>query len=387
MKVAHRVGRLHEFEATDIVGLLIDRYLFSRLLRSTLLVMFVFAVLGWLFALIDEAADMAGGYQLAGVLLVIGLSTPAALVDMAPYIALVGAVLGVGMLANSGELTAMRAAGWSVQRIAAAALPPTLGVTLVLMGLGETVAVDAEQFARQYKARLVSQADGPVTTGRRTTLRRGYWVREGDTFTFIGAIDGADGLADISQFVFDPNGELRVMRHADRIDAVATADAAGGSALRLVDVAETRLGLLATAAHQVPERLLATRIDTSLLTLDLWATPGDLPLAVIDAQIRYLERQGLDTGSWRLAWWSRVLQPLAVCVLVLLGLGFVFGPLRQSGMSTRVGSGVLAGLAYRFAVDLLGPASLVFGFPPLIAVVVPLLVCGVLSWRLLSRAA
>lgn len=372
--------------------MLVDRYLFSRLLRSTLLALLVFAVLGWLFALIDEAADMEGGYQFVAVLLVIALSTPAALVDMAPYVALIGAVLGLGLLANSGELTAIRAAGWSVYRLAAAALPPVLLVTLTLLALGETLAVEAEQFARQLKTRLQAGSTGEVPAGRRTPLRRGYWAREGDTFTHVGAIDGTDTLAEVSQFEFDSTGDLRLMRHADSVwtgaaPAAASDEAVPLGTLRLLDVAETRLGLQRTEAARMAAQYVPARIATEVLRLDVWATPGDLPLALIDARIGQLERQGLDAGSWRLAWWSRVLQPLAVCVLVLLGTAFVFGPLRQSGMSTRVGSGVIAGLGYRFAVDLLGPASLVFGFPPAVAVLVPVLVCGGLAFMLLARSA
>ena len=78
---------------------------------------------------------------------------------------------------------------------------------------------------------------------------------------------------------------------------------------------------------------------------------------------------------------------MTIVSLVLIAISFVFGPLRQVTMGYRIFAGVLVGLVFSTAQDLLGPASVVFGFPPLLAVVIPTLVCAAIGLILLRRAA
>jgi lipopolysaccharide export system permease protein len=55
-------------------------------------------------------------------------------------------------------------------------------------------------------------------------------------------------------------------------------------------------------------------------------------------------------------------------------------------MGFRVFSGVVVGLLFKYAQDLLGPSSLVFGFDPIIATLAPILVCFLVGAILLKRA-
>ena len=97
--------------------------------------------------------------------------------------------------------------------------------------------------------------------------------------------------------------------------------------------------------------------------------------------------QGLSNGSYWLAFWTKVLQPLVTAALVLMAISFIFGPLRSVTLGQRVFTGVLVGFVFRIAQDLLGPSSLVFGFSPLLAVVVPAGICALAGFFLLRRAA
>ena len=81
-----------------------------------------------------------------------------------------------------------------------------------------------------------------------------------------------------------------------------------------------------------------------------------------------------------------MLQPLIIIGLVLVGISFVFGPLRESTMGFRVFVGVVTGVTFRIVQDLLGPLSIVFGFPPFLAVITPVVFCAALGVYLLRRS-
>ncbi len=70
----------------------------------------------------------------------------------------------------------------------------------------------------------------------------------------------------------------------------------------------------------------------------------------------------------------------------LIQMAIIFGPLRSVTLGQRVFTGVLVGFVFRIAQDLLGPSSQVFGFPPLLAVVIPAGICALAGVWLLRRA-
>lgn len=77
---------------------------------------------------------------------------------------------------------------------------------------------------------------------------------------------------------------------------------------------------------------------------------------------------------------------MVTAALVLMAISFIFGPLRSVTLGQRVFTGVLVGFVFRIAQDLLGPSSQVFGFPPLLAVVIPAGICALAGVWLLRRA-
>ena len=101
----------------------------------------------------------------------------------------------------------------------------------------------------------------------------------------------------------------------------------------------------------------------------------------------YFNMIKLNNDNYWLAFWSKLFKPLATMALVLMAISFIFGPLRSVTLGQRVFIGVLVGFAFQISQDLLSPASLVFGFSPLIAVLLPSVCCAGIGFFLLHRAS
>ena len=100
---------------------------------------------------------------------------------------------------------------------------------------------------------------------------------------------------------------------------------------------------------------------------------------------KYLKGQGINSDEYRLAFWNKALQPLTILALVIVAISFVFGPLRSVTMGQRLFTGIMVGVVFRTMQDMLGPASLVFDFPPVFAALIPINLCLILGFWLLSR--
>jgi lipopolysaccharide export system permease protein len=99
----------------------------------------------------------------------------------------------------------------------------------------------------------------------------------------------------------------------------------------------------------------------------------------------YFDSEGLDSSNYYLAFWKKLLQPLATLSLVLLAVSFVFGPLREATMGYRVFVAIAIGLGFTIVQRTLGPATILYGISPFVAVLAPVFLCALLGLFLLRR--
>jgi lipopolysaccharide export system permease protein len=100
----------------------------------------------------------------------------------------------------------------------------------------------------------------------------------------------------------------------------------------------------------------------------------------------FLKNQHIKNAEYSLSFWQKLLKPLATASLVLVAISFIFGPLRSVTTGQRIFSGVVFGVLFELIQRLLGPSSLVFGFSPLFAVLLPITLCICIGIYLLRRA-
>lgn len=349
----------------------LDRYIAVNTLAAMAVVLISLVLLESLFAFLAQLDDMRANYQLQDVFIYTLLLVPKKIYSFIPAASLIGCLVGLGAMASNSELVVMRAAGVSLWRMVWAAIKPALVLILIGGILGEFLAPVSEQVAETR--RTIARSSEGAYSGE------GVWHREGNQFMYFNAVEPNGVLYGVSLYSFDDNMRLQESVFARR--ALFQEDH-----WVMEGVKRSRFN----GKQFVTEETLVEPWDTRLTTTLLKAVvvkPEGLSISGLQAYIRYLEQQGLDTGEYSLAFWTKVLQPLSIMALVLVGISFVFGPLRSVSMGLRVFTGVITGVAFMILQGLLGPSSLVFGFPPVVAILVPVAVCFVFGGYLLRRAA
>ncbi|MDX1626425.1 MAG: LptF/LptG family permease, partial [Wenzhouxiangellaceae bacterium] len=272
------------------------------------------------------------------------------------------------------EIVAMRAAGFDRGRIAARVLAAVLLATLAIVVFGETVVPAAETRARVERERA---RDGQVGIGDGQAL----WVRDGDR------VFRADVLA------WDERGELRfgnlriyALDASFRPVALTTARSArhepGRWLLERVHELDLETG---RASRRIDERAVPSGLDPGVFRA-LVTRPRLLPIRDIQRIRRYLEATGLDAGAYREAFWRRVVYPLNVVAMVLVGLPLVFRGGRTASALVGVFAGIAVGVAF-IVVQRIGIGlAPVVPLPAGIVHALPALVFGAVGFRLISRA-
>jgi len=349
----------------------LDRYIGTHVLLAILTVLGIIVGLALLFAFIDELGDVKGGYGLMDVARYVLLTTPSRIYEMLPMAALIGCLIGLGTLASNSELTVMRAAGVSLARIVMAVMKPMLVLMLAGILIGEFVAPRSEDIAQAGRA----TAQG---TGEAQSSKRGLWHRQGTEFVHINAVQPGGRLLGVTRYQFDDDRRLLSASFARR-------GSYQDDHWQLNDVSTTYFRGDHTEVQHAPQERWDVQLTPQLLGTVV-QEPDALSITGLWSYIHYLGEQGLNNGRYWLAFWTKVLQPLVTVSLVLLAISFVFGPLRSVTLGQRIFTGVIVGFVFRILQDLLGPASQVFGFSPLLAVLVPAGVCALAGAWLLRRA-
>ncbi|MDU9412523.1 LPS export ABC transporter permease LptG [Pseudomonas sp. zfem005] len=349
----------------------LDRYIGTSVFFGILAVLGVIVGLALLFAFIDELGDVDGSYGVLEAATYVLMTTPRRVYEMLPMAALIGSLIGLGGLASSSELTIMRAAGVSIGRIVWAVMKPLLVLMLVGVLIGEYVAPWSENLAQGNRA--LAQGGGEAQSAK-----RGLWHRQGNQYVHINAVQPNGVLYGVTRYDFDGERHMQSASFARR--ALYQADH-----WQLEDVSTTYFRGDHTEVVEAANERWDIELNPQLLGTVVME-PEALSITGLWRYTHYLADQGLNNGRYWLAFWTKVLQPLVTGALVLMAISFIFGPLRSVTLGQRVFTGVVIGFVVRISQDLLGPSSLVFGFSPLLAVLIPAGICALAGVLLLRRA-
>lgn len=350
---------------------ILTRYVARQVFMAIFVVMIVVVGLDLIFSTLDEFNRLSGNYQMLEAASFVSMRIPRRIYEFLPLACLIGCMAGLGAMAANSELTVMRASGVSIGRIGFALLKPIAILMLFNLALSEWVIPELEPMAQAYQAEKKGQQSLMTNRGR------GYWHKENDTFMRFSSISREGHIIGVSQFTFNDKYELIEIRRAHHAEPVS-------DGWWLKDVSLIRLKHNAYKQIHIKSFFWRTDLTSESLRLAI-VSPQDMSLYRLYHYVNYLKEQDLDARQYELAMWSKALQPLSAFVLVLLGMSFIFGPLRSASAGYRIFSGILAGLIYKYAQDMLSPISLVSGMPPIWASLLPILICAVLAFYLLKR--
>ncbi len=339
---------------------ILDLYLAKVLLNQILVVIAVLAGIFAFVTFIDQVSYLGtGNYSLWDALRYVALSTPRILYEVFPMAVLIGAIMGLSLLALDSELIVMRASGVSIGQITAAVLK--LGLVLALIGLviGEFLTPWSETLAQRGRAQALEQNIEQKSNS-------GLWMRDGGTFVNVREVLPDLSLRDIRVFQFDTMSQLRALVHADRGAFDDNAWDLSGVRQTLID----KEGFTQVSAAE--KARWQTSVTPQTMSVFL-VQPDQLSLLQLRKYIAHLLTNLQDARSFELAYWSKLTLPLAIAVMLLLAIPFVFGSIRANRMGRNLFVGIMIGIVFFAASKALGYVVIVYKLPPLLGATLPTL--------------
>lgn len=327
------------------VGIL-QRYLISIIIKSTLVILLMAFSVDLFIEFSNEIKNIGnGGYTVYKALLYIPMIIPSDLYTLFPMIGLLGVLIGLGALASNNELLVMRASGLSLYNIVQAVLISALFIGLFSLLVGEVLAPKLSLYAKNIK-------QSAITGNEMVQTQEGTWLHIGQDFINIARILDRSHWINVRRYHFDEHNKLLTESWASVVEYHQNQWLASS-------VSETRL--------------FDNHIEAKELSSQIWPislTPNALAYGFDDAEqmtllklhefIHYRIQAQLPLNRYPLNFWQRVFQPLAMLVMMLLAIPFVFVSSRSGTLGVRILIGVMLSLGFYLINQLFGQLSLVY---------------------------
>lgn len=350
---------------------LIDRYLGKTILSAILMVLFVIAGIEVFIMLIPELRNIGHNhYTVLSALIYVLLNLPDQIYQLFPMIGLLGMLMAFGLLANHSELVILQAAGLSPVKITFSALKTVIILLLLMSFVGEVIAPKTNVIANNYKDKLMKSSNDP------TVVAYDLWLHMTNDYLHIHEMTSQNILRGISWYHFDNENNL--------LQANIAEGAVYQNGQWIADhIQQTTFNPESITTHTQTQAPWPLSIPPYLL-LDSTQSPNNLSLHALHQSLQFHKHMHSENSVIQLAFWRKIMQPIASLVMILLAIPFIFGPLRQVSHGLRLIVGITVGFTFYYLNQFFGPLVLLFHWPPLLGAFLPILIFGVLGMVLLK---
>lgn len=349
---------------------ILDRYIGKTIMSTIGICLFLLISLSGIIRFIDQLRKIKVDYDALSVGIFSLLMVPKDLEVFFPMAALLGSLIGLGMLASRSELIVMETSGFSRFKIAKAVMKTAIPLVIITMAIGEWVAPVSEQTARNMRSEKIY--------GNSLMAEKGsLWAKDGNDYVYIGRINNDNSISDIDIYSVNENKLLSITHATNGIfkDGVWTL-----SQIEKNDLSQPNKVL----GYNMVSMQWKTNITPDKLSIVAF-DPESLSASGLYQYSQYLKNSGQDNKYYDLLFWKKIIKPVSVAVMMLLALSFIFGPLRSVSMGIRVVIGISFGFLFYIADNLFAQTSIVIGIYPVIGSLLTSLVFLLISYALFKR--
>lgn len=352
---------------------ILERYLATVLVRTTLLALFVLAALFAFFSFIDQIGNIGRGqFTLYNAVEYVVLTMPRTIAELFPVAAVIGAMAGIGLMARDSELTVIRAAGISQYEVLLAILKGGVFLVLLAVIISEVIAPFSEQAAQTRRSIAISDQISMHT-------RHGFWIRDGRSFINIRQVHPGKEFGHIHVYEFDRDNRLRASTYAAKARYIQ-------GEWQLMDIEQTVLDESGVTKYEISvarwDSLLNPEV-ISLVTID----PNHLGIWDLHHYIAYLRENNQSTLRYEQALWGKFMYPVSIMALLALAVPLVRIEARPAAIGQRIFIGVLIGISFHLVNQSMLHLGVVFRLNPFLSTAIPsLLILFATLWLIQRRA-
>lgn len=334
------------------------RYLAREVSGAILLVLLAFLSLFAFFDMLGEINNVGqGNYRLHHAFGFVLLRVPGRVYELMPIAVLIGTLYALSGLARHSEITVLRVSGLSSGALLRGLFLVAGFFAVATFVIGEYVAPPAERAANQLRLKERGRMVGQ-------DLRSGLWVKDERDFINVRVVLPDTRLRGIRIYEFDESGKLNSVTEAAEGEYVVP------DSWRLTDVVQTILHAERAEIRKIPDLLWRSALNPDILAV-LMVSPDRMSLRHLSAYTKHLADNRQTTNRYDIAFWKKVIYPLAAFVMVALALPFGGTHYRSDGAGLKIFSGVMIGILFHMLNGLFSNLGAINSWSPVLSAATP----------------
>jgi len=326
-------------------------YMFRKYLIGFTLAISILLSINLLIIFLSELKNL-GISQYDFILLVkyIIFLVPQNILDIFPYALLIGSMIAFGSMSHHSEIVALNSMGIGIKKIIFIILFQTFFISIIISFSGNYFASDSAIHAQNIKN---------IALNKNTTNKE-VWFKGKNTIINIKDVITEYNVKNIDIYYID-NG---------MISSIVTADKGtykkewNLESIKIIDIISNRIinkkSLTISSDNFVPFQILKSSFHKKRYhsIQDLYTN------------IAYFDERGIYYEDHKITFWQKIFLPFSCCIIVFIGIPFLFTKARSTNQSQRIIYGILFGITYFVISSILINAFLILDIPALVSVLI-----------------
>ena len=275
---------------------------------------------------------------------------PQNILDIFPYALLIGSMISFGSMAYHSEFVAINSHGIGIKKVIYLIIFQTFIISAMLTIIINLIAPKYSNEAQSLKNISLNKA----------LSDKSLWFKSNNY------------IVNINKIITDKRLENIVIYNIRDGSLTSVISAEKGFynqqwTLKNVEIHDTNLNKVSTEESYflksddfVPSEILKSQFNKKRY----------ISIQDLYRNINYHNTAGIPYENHKVIFWKKVLLPFSCCIIVFIGLPFLFTRMRSTNQSQRLIFGVLFGITYFVLTSIITNLSLIIGIPALPSVLI-----------------
>lgn len=275
---------------------------------------------------------------------------PQNILDIFPYALLIGSMISFGSMAYHSEFVAINSHGIGIKKVIYLIIFQTFIISAMLTIIINLIAPKYSNEAQSLKNISLNKA----------LSDKSLWFKS------------SNYIVNINKIITDKRLENIVIYNIRDGSLTSVISAEKGFynqqwTLKNVEIHDTNLNKVSTEESYflksddfVPSEILKSQFNKKRY----------ISIQDLYRNINYHNTAGIPYENHEVIFWKKVLLPFSCCIIVFIGLPFLFTRMRSTNQSQRLIFGVLFGITYFVLTSIITNLSLIIGIPALASVLI-----------------
>ena len=341
-------------------------YMFKKYLLGFLLTASILISINLLIIFLSELKNLGvNAYTLFTIAQYVLFLIPQNFLDIFPYALLIGSMIAFGSMAYHSEIVAINSHGIGIRKIILIILLQTFMLSTLFTFFGNHISPELSTQAQEIKNSAL----------KKNSSNQDIWFKGNDYIVNVKTMITYEYLENI-EIIYINNGD---------ITSILTAKEAIYdnywilNGIKIIDIQNNKISnketQIISSDEFIPSQILKSKFNKKRYH----------SIRSLYENIIFYNDLGIYYEDHKVIFWQKILLPFSCCIIVFIGIPFLFTKIRSTNQSQRIIFGILFGITYFVISSIIINMSLILNIPALYSVLISMGVFILLGYFLFEK--